>query len=132
MKKQIWFVPSHHPKGARFSNISFYDIMQIKKKCTLVYSCRKADINYFVICYQCKGQACTISTTDDDITTNSANQESEINIMMERVISKEIDSLELKCKPVHVEENVNKLKSMIMTHLQHLKILNWYKTSYDI
>lgn len=59
-----------------------------------------------------------------DITTNSANQESEISIMMEGIISEEIDSLELKCNPVQVEESVNKLTSMIMARLQHLKILN--------
>ncbi|KAJ8882137.1 hypothetical protein PR048_018625 [Dryococelus australis] len=105
-----WF-PSHHPfpnftthkepaPPALLSTIS----RKCKKGCTLACSCRKAGINCSTICYHCKGQACTISLVDD-ITTNSANQEAEINIKMEEVISEEVDLLEVECEPVQVEKS---------------------------
>lgn len=52
-------------------------------------------------------QACTDSLADDDITTNSANQEVVIDIIKDNVIAWEIDLLEVECEPVQVEESDN-------------------------
>ncbi|GBM15985.1 hypothetical protein AVEN_108583-1 [Araneus ventricosus] len=61
--------------------------------CNLTCTCRKTGIKCSTICYHCKGQGCTNSPEDDNIITNSANQEAD---------------LEEKCQTLQVEKNDNK------------------------
>ncbi|GBM32580.1 hypothetical protein AVEN_195543-1 [Araneus ventricosus] len=44
---------------------------------SLTYTCRKSGIKLSTICYHCKGQGCT-NSPEDNIITNSVNQEAEI------------------------------------------------------
>ncbi|GBM24357.1 hypothetical protein AVEN_202340-1 [Araneus ventricosus] len=73
------------------------------KGCNLTFTYRKSGIKCSTICYHGKGQGCTDSPKDDNIITNSANQEAEIDIKMEEIIS-EVD-LEEKCQTLQVEES---------------------------
>ncbi|GBL76942.1 hypothetical protein AVEN_12615-1 [Araneus ventricosus] len=70
------------------------------KGCNLTCTCRKSSIKCSTVCYHYKGQVCTSSPEDDNIITNSANQEAEIDIRMEEIIS-EVD-LEEECKTLQV------------------------------
>lgn len=40
---------------------------------------------------------------DDDITSNSANKETKIDIKMVKIISEEVDLFEAACEPVQVD-----------------------------
>ncbi|GBM95131.1 hypothetical protein AVEN_260201-1 [Araneus ventricosus] len=51
----------------------------------------------------CKGKGCTNSPDDDNVITNSANQEAKIDIRMEKIIS-DVD-LEEECQTMQVEES---------------------------
>ncbi|GBM27091.1 hypothetical protein AVEN_189865-1 [Araneus ventricosus] len=77
------------------------------KGCNLTCTGRKSGIKCSSIRYHCKGQGCTNSTEDGNIITNSDNQEVEIDIRMEEIIS-DVD-LEEECQ---VKES-----DMILTQL---------------
>ncbi|GBM26170.1 hypothetical protein AVEN_196995-1 [Araneus ventricosus] len=62
-----------------------YDLIASVQKCNLTCTCRKSGIKCSTICYHYKGQGCT-NSLEDNIITNSANQEGEINIRMEEII----------------------------------------------
>lgn len=48
------------------------------------------------------------SPSDDDVTTNAANLETENNNMIEEAFSEELDLLEVEYEPVELEESDNK------------------------
>ncbi|GBM22410.1 hypothetical protein AVEN_221483-1 [Araneus ventricosus] len=75
------------------------------KGCNLICTCRKSGIKLSTICYHCKGQECT-NSPKDNIFTNSANQEAEIDIRMEETIS-EVD-LEEECQTLQLEKSYSK------------------------
>ncbi|GBL74473.1 hypothetical protein AVEN_235416-1 [Araneus ventricosus] len=64
---------------------------------------RKYGIKCSTICYNCKGKGCTNSPKDDNIIANSTNQEAEIGIRMEEIISEV--GLEEECQTLQVEES---------------------------
>ncbi|GBM97946.1 hypothetical protein AVEN_42493-1 [Araneus ventricosus] len=94
------------PQRTSSSSLSLYDIMKCAKGCNLTCTCRKSGIKFSTICYHCKGQGCTNSPEDDNIITNSTNQEAEIDNRMEEIIS-EVD-LEEECQTMKVEKSDSK------------------------
>ncbi|GBO31771.1 hypothetical protein AVEN_20683-1 [Araneus ventricosus] len=82
-RNQTWIVLSHHPQGISLSGPSLYDIIASAQK----------------------GGRCT-NSLEDNIITNSANQEAEIDIRMEEIIL-EVD-LEEEYQKLQVEENDSK------------------------
>ncbi|GBN74175.1 hypothetical protein AVEN_244085-1 [Araneus ventricosus] len=81
-------------------------IYKCAKGCNLSSTCRKSGVKLSTICYHCKRQACTYYPEDDNIITNSAIQQVEIDIRMEEIIS-EVD-LEGKCQTLQVEKSDSK------------------------
>lgn len=65
----------------------------VKKGVLCLRSWRKDTINCPIICYYYKEKACKSFPAYDDTSTNSANQEPEIDMMMRRVFSEEVDLL---------------------------------------
>ncbi|GBN06057.1 hypothetical protein AVEN_141319-1 [Araneus ventricosus] len=101
----------YHPQGTSFSSPSLYDIMKARRRCNLTCTCRKYGIKCSTICYHCKGQGCTNSLEDGNIITNSANEETQIDIKIQEIIS-EVD-LEEECQTLQVEESDSKQKDII-------------------
>ncbi|GBM80761.1 hypothetical protein AVEN_10627-1 [Araneus ventricosus] len=81
-------------------------ICKCAKGCNLSRTCRKSGVKLSTICYHCKRQACTNSLEDDNIITNSAIQQAEIDIRMEEIIL-EVD-LEGKYQKLQVEKSDSK------------------------
>ncbi|GBM95962.1 hypothetical protein AVEN_146469-1 [Araneus ventricosus] len=101
-------------------------LSMISCKCAKWYNltctCRKAGMKCSTVCYHCKGKGFA-NSPEDNIIANSVNQEAEIDIRMEKIISELTCRKNIKhCKWRKVAGSKPTL--MILTHLQHLKNLN--------
>ncbi|GBL99406.1 hypothetical protein AVEN_206809-1 [Araneus ventricosus] len=88
----------------------FYDLFSTANDVNFTSACYVADgnpaLNDLQFAITEKGQGCTNSPENDNIITNLANQEAEIDIRMEEIIS-EVD-LEEECQTLQVEKSDSK------------------------
>ncbi|GBN17118.1 hypothetical protein AVEN_48782-1 [Araneus ventricosus] len=104
-RSQTWIVLSHHPQGPSSSSPSIYDIIASAQK-GVIRLAPVGNLALNVLQFAINmGQGCT-NSLEDNIITNSANQEAEIDIGMEEIIL-EVD-LEEEYEKLQVDENDSK------------------------